>query len=271
MLRNAAGSLVIAITLSAHAAMAAEAPVEVDLELVLAVDVSRSMDLDELTLQREGYVSAFRHPQVIEAITGGGFGRIAVAFVEWAGPGYQRVVVPWTIISNAAEADAFAARLAEAPVMRETGTSISGGLFAAVRQFDESPAQSLRRVIDVSGDGPNNMGLPVLPSRDEIISGGVTINGLPIMLKPIVTFGGFSIPNLDVYYEDCVIGGPGAFVVTVEDSRDFESAIRRKLVLEIAGLPARAMPAAAGVQESRIDCMIGEKSRGRWFDLRDPR
>jgi hypothetical protein len=124
-------------------------------------------------------------------------------------------------------------------------------------------------VIDVSGDGPNNMGLPVAPSRNEVISDGITINGLPIMLKPVNTFGGFNIPDLDIYYEDCVIGGPGAFVVTVKDVRDFESAIRRKLVLEIAGSPAHLVPAAADLGAPRIDCMIGEKTRGRWFDLRD--
>jgi hypothetical protein len=242
---------------------------EVDLELVLAVDVSRSMDMQELALQRDGYVAAFRHPQVIEAITGGGYGRIAVAFVEWAGPGYQTVVVPWTVVSNAAEAGAFADRLNDAPILRETGTSISGSLFFAARQFDQSIAHGVRRVIDVSGDGPNNMGLPVAPSRNEVVSDGITINGLPIMLKPVNTFGGFNIQNLDIYYEDCVIGGPGAFVVTVRDVRDFESAIRRKLVLEIAGSPARVMPAAADVGAPRIDCMIGEKTRGRWFDLRD--
>lgn len=242
---------------------------EVDLELVLAVDVSRSMDMQELALQRDGYVAAFRHPQVIEAITGGGYGRIAVAFVEWAGPGYQTVVVPWTVISNAAEAAAFATRLDEAPILRETGTSISGSLFFAARQFDQGPAQGARRVIDVSGDGPNNMGLPVAPSRNEVISDGITINGLPIMLKPVNTFGGFNIPDLDIYYEDCVIGGPGAFVVTVRNVRDFESAIRRKLVLEIAGSPAHLVPAAADIAAPRIDCMIGEKTRGRWFDLRD--
>jgi hypothetical protein len=179
------------------------------------------------------------------------------------------LVVPWTVLSSAAEADAFAGRLAEAPLLRETGTSISGGIFVAARQFDDSPVRGVRRVIDVSGDGPNNMGLPVAPSRDEIVSAGVTINGLPIVLKPITTFGGYNIPNLDVYYEDCVIGGPGAFVVVVRDEHDFESAIRRKLVLEIAGTPARVLPAATEIEAPRIDCMIGEKTRGRWFDRHD--
>jgi len=264
-----AAKFLLAIALGCVGGFAVAAEPEVDLELVLAVDVSRSMDAQELTLQRNGYVSAFRHPQVIEAITTGGYGRIAVAFVEWAGPGYQTVVAPWTVISNAAEAGAFADRLDKAPILRETGTSISGSLFFAAAQFDKSPVTGARRVIDVSGDGPNNMGLPVAPSRDEVVSDGVTINGLPIMLKPVNPIGGFNIHNLDIYYEDCVIGGPGAFVVTVKDVDDFESAIRRKLVLEIAGAPARVIPAAMQGREPRIDCMIGEKTRGRWFDLRD--
>jgi hypothetical protein len=256
----------------AGAAKAAEVPADVDLELVLAVDVSRSMDIEELGLQRDGYVAAFRHPEVVAAIQSGAMGRIAVTFVEWAGPGFQIVLVPWTVIANGADAGAFADKLDQAAVLRETGTSISAGLFFAAGQFDGSPARGVRRVVDVSGDGPNNMGLPVAPSRDEVISDGITINGLPIMLKPIYVFGGYNIPNLDVYYEDCVIGGPGAFVVTVRRKEDFEEAIRRKLVLEIAGLPARLIPAAAIAQSApRVDCMIGEKSRGRWLDPKPSR
>jgi hypothetical protein len=270
-MQRRAAKIFLAIGLILGCGPATAAETAVDLELVLAVDVSRSMDMQELALQRDGYVAAFRHPQVIEAITTGGYGRIAVAFVEWAGPGYQTVVAPWTVISSAAEAGALADRLDKAPIVRETGTSISGSLFFAARQFDHSPVRGVRRVIDVSGDGPNNMGLPVAPSRDEVLSDGITINGLPIMLKPVSTFGGFNIPHLDIYYEDCVIGGPGAFVVTVKDVHDFESAIRRKLVLEIANkrAPAQIIPAALETREPRIDCLIGEKTRGRWFDLRD--
>jgi hypothetical protein len=112
------------------------------------------------------------------------------------------------------------------------------------------------------------MGLPVAPSRDEVISDGITINGLPIMLKPVSTIGSYNIPNLDIYYEDCVIGGPGAFVVNVRRLEDFESAIRRKLVLEIAALPVKVTPAQITDLPPRIDCLIGEKTRGRWFDQR---
>lgn len=258
----------------------AAAPVDVDLELVLAVDVSRSMDYDELVLQREGYAAALKHPEVIQAIASGPLGRIAVTYLEWAGPFHQATVVPWAIVSSQADAETFADRIAASPIVRETGTSISGGLAFAAERFAESGARGTRRAIDVSGDGPNNMGLPVVPMRDEVVARGITINGLPIMLKDSVFVSPFSIPNLDVYYEDCVIGGPGAFMISVDDMSRFGVAIRRKLVLEIAGLtPAvdmirvkqaaveSAAPTPVAVLQSapRIDCMIGEKTRGRWF------
>ncbi len=111
------------------------------------------------------------------------------------------------------------------------------------------------------------MGLPVVPVRDRIVADGITINGLPIMLKPASSYGLYNIPDLDIYYEDCVIGGPGAFMITVDDMSRFAVAIRRKLVLEIAGrMPEpRLMKVAAFEQPPRIDCLIGEKQRGRWL------
>ncbi len=116
------------------------------------------------------------------------------------------------------------------------------------------------------------MGMPVTPVRDRIVAEGITINGLPIMLKTSYAFGPYSIPNLDVYYEDCVIGGPGAFMITIDDPARFAIAIRRKLVLEIAGLTPepRLMKAASVTPEPRVDCLIGEKQRGRWI-YDDPR
>jgi hypothetical protein len=253
-------------------AMPATAQVTVDLELVLAVDISRSMDYDEQQLQRDGYVRALRHPEVIEAIQSGPIGRIAITYVEWAGPFHQAMVVPWAIVSGAAEAEAFAALVAAAPLVRERGTSISQGLEFSSGLFASSGASSVRRAIDISGDGPNNMGAPVVPVRDRIVAEGITINGLPIMLKTSYAFGPYSIPNLDVYYEDCVIGGPGAFMITIDDPARFAVAIRRKLVLEIAGTEPepRLMKAATITLEPRVDCLIGEKQRGRWI-YDDPR
>jgi hypothetical protein len=238
----------------------------VDLELVLAVDVSRSMDFEEQRLQRNGYVAAFRHPEVLAAIASGPLGRIAVTYVEWAGPASQRVIVPWTVLASSDDALAFARRLDGGEMLRERGTSISSGLYFAAKLFESSGVRGLRQAIDVSGDGPNNMGPPVVPTRDGLIERGITINGLPIMLRPGGGFGPYGIPNLDVYYEDCVIGGPGAFVITVDEVSQFPAAIRRKLVLEIAGVDAQPkLIPAAFASAPRIDCLIGEKSRGQWF------
>jgi len=239
----------------------------VDLELVLAVDVSRSMDFEEQELQRDGYVAAFRHPEVLAAIASGPLGRIAVTYVEWAGPEIQTVLVPWTVLASSEDAFAFADRIATAEVLRERGTSISGSLEFAASLFAGSGVSGFRRTIDVSGDGPNNMGLPVARVRDDVLAAGITINGLPIMLRPGVAFGAFNIVDLDIYYEDCVIGGPGAFIVTVDDAAQFPSAIRRKLVLEIAGVEPKPALIRAAATAPRIDCLIGEKRRERY--LRD--
>ncbi|HSG96297.1 MAG TPA: DUF1194 domain-containing protein, partial [Afifellaceae bacterium] len=192
---------------------------EVDLELVLAVDISRSMDFEEQELQRAGYVAAFRHREVIAAISSGLTGRIAVTYLEWAGPGTQLHVVPWTLVEDAHSAHAFANAMAAAPISRERHTSISTGLITAAGLLAASPFAGLREVIDVSGDGPNNMGPPVLEARRIVLERGVTINGLPIMLRPGGGF--FNVHDLDVYYEHCVIGGPAAFLVTVESPDRF--------------------------------------------------
>jgi hypothetical protein len=241
--------------------------VDVDLELVLAVDVSRSMDPTEQELQKQGYIEALQHPEVIAAIREGFLGRIAVTYVEWAGPGLQQVIAPWTLVDGEESAKALADRIASQPVSFLHATSISGAILFASGLFDQSGFRGTRQVIDVSGDGPNNMGYPVLQAREAVLERGITINGLPIMIHAQFT-GGYSIPNLDVYYEDCVIGGPGAFLVTVESIDRIAEAIRRKLVLEIAGRMPEIMHAAAAFPEPerRIDCLIGEKLRRRWMD-----
>ena len=244
-----------------HAPPAAAADVEVDLELVLAVDVSHSMDADEQQLQRNGYVEAFRRPEVIQAIQSGSLGRIAVTYFEWASPGFQTLVAPWSLIADAKDAATFAAQLEHAPISREIGTSISSGLFFAVGRFNDNGFRSRRRVVDVSGDGPNNEGRRVDTTRDWVAGRGITINGLPIVLRPNYSAGSSGIPNLEAYYRDCVIGGPDAFVIAVTDAVNFEAAIRRKLVMEIAALPTRVLLAAEVVPQPRIDCTIGEKTR----------
>jgi hypothetical protein len=243
---------------------AGAADTAVDLELVLAVDVSRSMDPDEQKLQRDGYIAALTHADVIAAIRSGARHRIALTYVEWAGLGMQYTAVNWRVIDGAAAAEAFAAALAQAPIQGYRGTSISDGLAFMKSRFDQNGFESARRVIDVSGDGPNNMGMPVELARDSVVQAGITINGLPIMIKQA---GGFAaIDNLDVYYQDCVIGGAGAFLLVVKSAEQFAEAIRRKLVLEIADRapPQPVMPATA-TTSGRIDCLIGEKLRRQWM------
>jgi hypothetical protein len=246
----------------------AAAETEVDLELVLAVDVSRSMDADELRLQRQGYANAFRDQEVLRAVSGGLHGRIAVTYVEWAGPQVQSQVTPWTVIGTEAEAEAYAALLESGSLAAWRGTSISGGLIFAASLFEGNGITAPRRVIDISGDGPNNLGPRVDETRDFLVNMGIVINGLPLNLK--APGGGFyNIDRLDIYYEDCVIGGPGAFLITVEDPQRLAEAIRRKMVLEISGItPQPSMPGIVPVQyrPPRIDCLIGEYLRSRIWD-----
>jgi len=239
-----------------------------DLELVIAVDVSLSMDLDEQRLQRDGYVAAFRDPEVHKAITSGPNGRIVVTYMEWAGPPTQQVVIPWTKIDGSAAALAFADRLEATPISRARMTSISSALQFSGRLFDTSGARGIRRVIDVSGDGPNNAGLPVVPVRDDLIGQGIVINGLPIMLK--LATGFFDLADLDRYYADCVIGGTGAFMIPIKDKAEFQTATRRKLLLEIAGHepPARLIRVQAPAESS--DCLAGERQWRRYMDGRFP-
>ena len=159
----------------------ASAQTRVDLELVIAVDVSLSMDLDEQQLQRDGYVAAFRDSDLHKAIASGPYGRIAVTYMEWAGPGVQTVIIPWTLIDSPAAARAFAARLASQPITRERLTSISAALQFAQGLLKDTGFSASRQVIDVSGDGPNNQGGPVTSYRDRAVAAGITINGLPIV------------------------------------------------------------------------------------------
>jgi hypothetical protein len=248
---------------------AAGAQTAVDLELVIAVDVSLSMDLDEQRLQREGYVAAFRDGQVQKAIAAGALGRIAVVYVEWAGTHWQSVIIPWTVIDGPRAAGAFADRLEAQPISRERWTSISSALQFAKKLLDSSNAAGARRIVDVSGDGPNNAGPPVLAARAVLLAEGIVINGLPIMLKSGAP-GFFDLADLDRYYANCVIGGPGSFMVPVKHVAELKEAIRRKLLLEIAGLaaPPNVFPAQA-VPEPTYDCLIGER-QWQWYMDRGP-
>lgn len=231
----------------------------VDLALVLAVDVSYSMDVEEQALQREGYAQALVSPEFLNALRLGPNGRIVVSYVEWAGEHEQRLVLPWRMIDGPASAKAVADEISAAPLRRVYRTSISGGLLFSLTLLEDSGYRALRRVIDVSGDGVNNQGRRVDTARDEVVARGITINGLPLMLKR-PNASTLDIDDLDLYYEDCVIGGPGAFVIPVRERAEFITAIKTKMVLEVAGVvPKRAPTVIPVVQPPRISCTIGEK------------
>lgn len=236
----------------------------VDVELVLAVDISYSMDLDELALQREGYALAVTSPEFMKALKSGPIGKVAITLFEWAASSDQRVIIPWRVIDGPESAGAVAAEILKSPLRRASRTSISGAINYAMPLFDENPYKGIRRVIDVSGDGPNNNGVPVTVARDAALEKGITINGLPIMVKELNP-ATMDIPNLDLYYEDCVIGGPGSFVVSIKSKEKFSEVIRTKLVLEVAHVVPERPVVPVVNKEPRVPCLIGEQIwQDRW-------
>lgn len=244
--------------LAALGPVCAHAQEPVDVELILAVDVSLSMSASELDIQRRGYAAALTHETVVQAIEDGLHGRIAIAYFEWAGDFSQTIVVPWTVIASAEDADRMAERLMVDPPRSARRTSISGAVNFASDLFAESEFRGLRRVLDISGDGPNNQGPPIADARDELVSRGVTINGLPLMTSDGFTTR-YDIDDLDLYYANCVIGGPGAFMVPVNDWSQFPEAVRRKLVIELADTAPRAVPVVPVQAAASYDCLVGEK------------
>ncbi|MCC7275377.1 MAG: DUF1194 domain-containing protein [Alphaproteobacteria bacterium] len=264
----------VAVVLAAVPARAGEA---VDLELVLAVDVSGSIDREEARLQREGYVAALVDPEVLQAIRGGPLGRIAVTYFEWAGYRHRRLLVEWQVIHDRASAERFAARLAAAPVGTGVSTSISGAIEFALPLFGAAGQAGERRVIDISGDGPNNDGPNVEAAREAALAMGVTINGLPILNDRPNVAAFPNLDDLDDYYAGCVIGGPGAFMVVADGFDSFAAAIRRKLILEIAAVPPpalRIVPAAARRDAPAVraayagGCDVGERQLRDYFRRR---
>ncbi|MDW3222235.1 MAG: DUF1194 domain-containing protein [Paracoccaceae bacterium] len=242
--------------------------IEVDVELFLAVDVSRSMSPAELEIQRRGYAEALTSEQVMTAIQNGLLGRIAITYVEWAGEYAQRVIVPWTLIQTDSDAQKIARQITARFDEGLRRTSISGALLYAQDDFQENGFIGLRRVIDVSGDGPNNQGRPVESARDAALSQGFIINGLPLMTQDALSEI-WGIPDLDIYYRNCVIGGPGAFVISVLSWDQFGAAVKRKLVLEIAEIPVRVVPVQYQ-PPTPYDCLVGEKmweQNRAYFDI----
>ncbi|WP_235860492.1 DUF1194 domain-containing protein [Roseibium suaedae] len=268
--------LLLLLSVSARAQQADG--LRVDVALVLAVDVSRSMSPEELEIQRQGYAAAIASPQVVQAISYGAYGRIAITFFEWAGMAHVRELIGWTVIETEADAQAVAARLLENRGASASRTSISGAILHGTELLKSVPYASDRLVIDISGDGPNNDGMMVTLARDAAVENGIAINGLPLMTTGGF-YSGFSIDDLDVYYRNCVVGGPASFVIPVNDWKQFPEAVRRKLVLEIGGLTPEKVPdvvpvhvpvlpgplvapmikAQFSARANAYDCLIGEK------------
>ncbi|MGE4063660.1 MAG: DUF1194 domain-containing protein [Rhodospirillaceae bacterium] len=234
--------VLLTLLAGAPAASAAEDDMAVDLALVMAVDVSLSIDEKEAAIQRNGYIHSLRDKRVADAIRSGPIGRIALTYVEWSSVYHQVQVIPWRVISDAKSANAFADDLAKAPVKPGSTTSISGGIDYAVTLFKNNGYDASRRVIDISGDGYSDYGRPVKDARDDAVKEGITINGLAMMFERPKWKQ--EVPeDLDRYYNEQVIGGPGAFFVTVRTPNDFSQSLLHKLVLEIAN---RA-PSGSGV------------------------
>jgi hypothetical protein len=220
--------VVFAATLAFCASLPSRAQTQVDMLLVLAVDTSGSVNDVRFELQKQGYVAAFSHPNVLRAIRSGMQGAIAVTMTQWTGPSLQVQVVPWTLLKDQASVLAFASAIENAPrELFSGGTSISGAIDHAMLLLPSAPFKGAKRVIDISGDGSNNPGRPVTQARDDAVSAGVIVNGLPILALE---------PWLDKYYFDQVIGGPGSFMIPAESYEKFADAVLRKLVLEIAFL-----------------------------------
>lgn len=229
---------------------------DVDLELVIAVDVSFSINSDEQEIQRRGYHKAFSDPEVISTILSGYHGKIAVTYVEWAGETYQKQIIPWMVIKDPKSAMHFAELLKNAQITRRDSTSISSALINAYNLIETNEFKGTRKVIDISGDGPNNDGVPVIQARDVIIAKGITINAIPLPVKVPFDF------SMNDYFTHCVIGGPFAFSLPVSSWRDFQKTIKRKLILEISHMPFTQEPTAQLVnfkKETKINCLIGEE------------
>jgi hypothetical protein len=250
--------LVLATALLAASlpAAAQDRPPDVDVALALGVDISYSMNADEQRLQRLGYVEALTSKLVLDGIKAGPNGRIAVTYYEWASDFDRRTIVPWTIIDGPESATAFVDRLQAIEPRRASRTSISGGIDYGVQLQEESPYRAIRKVIDISGDGPNNNGRPVTAARDEAVAKGIVINGLPILLARGFN-AYFDIDYLDDYYADCVIGGRGAFMLAISSREQFAEATRQKLLKEIAG---DETPRIIKVDDAPArNCMVGEQ------------
>jgi hypothetical protein len=257
MLLTTTGAAVLGLAVLGSQLADTKDQVSVDVELIIGVDVSYSMEIDELEVQREGYAQAIVSKEFLQALKTGPNRKLAVTYFEWSAPSDQKIIIPWRVIDGPETADAVAREIMKMPVRRGSSTSISGAISFAMPLFDENPYRGLRRVIDISGDGPNNNGTPVTGARDAALERGITINGLAIMLENS-SYSIMNIDNLDLYYEDCVIGGPGSFVMSITHRNEFKKAIRAKLIIEVAGQTTEHRIVPIVQSDPRVPCLIGE-------------
>ncbi|MGX1318762.1 hypothetical protein AB7M17_002215 [Bradyrhizobium sp. USDA 377] len=275
--RVSIGSILIAILTSTQAfsepasqpqpTIQTDSRPSVDLELVVAVDVSYSMEPDDLAAQRQGYAKAIVSEEFLRALRSGPVGKIALTYFEWSSTSDQKIIVPWRQIDGPGAAAAVATEITNAPIRRGSRTSISSAIKFATSLFERNPYSGSRRVIDISGDGPNSNGDPVTSARDAAVLQGIVITGLPVMTKatPLDPTDFQNIDHIDWYYEDCVIGGPGSFVVPITNRENFKEAIRTKLALEVAGRTPERSTAPSADGKPRVLCTIGEKLwQQRW-------
>jgi hypothetical protein len=196
-----------------------------DLALVLAVDCSSSVDPVEFRIQMEGIAAALRHPALHDAIAAGRERRIALTLLLWSGAQSQSVALPWQSLATGAELEAAAAAIARAErKFQAGGTALAIAIDYAAGLLSSLSFSAKRRLIDVSGDGIDNVTGTAPEARDRAVAQGITVNGLPIAKGSLL---------LPVYYKTQVIGGRDAFIEPAADIHAFEGTILRKLLREI--------------------------------------
>ncbi len=213
----------------------ANEPDPVDVELILAVDVSRSVDAEEMEMQFNGYANAFRDPRLADSFGGGPLGAVGVTLFTWSDWNIQEHLVPWTKLTCLADCEQFAAMIDAVPRRTHLYTSISGAIDFAGRLFGQR-FEGTRRVVDISGDGINNSGRDLGLARQAAVEQGIILNGLAVLDRSPPPSGMANAQPLDEYYRDRVIGGPGAFVMAADGFEAFEPAVKRKIIREVAGL-----------------------------------
>lgn len=205
-----------------------ESGLGVDLALVFAVDVSTSVDAGDFKLQMDGIAAALRQPLTLQYVQSGPNQKIAISVVQWSSAKKQVVTQEWQILADQAGIESAASRIEmQQRQWNPGGTGLAAGLVFCAGLLRAFPLHAGRKLIDVSGDGPDNEGGNVALARAATVASGITINGLPII-------DGSKL--IQAYYRDQVIGGPGAFLEPAENMLAFKSAMQRKLLRELQDL-----------------------------------